>query len=308
MEAWRLGICLVQPIDVERAVARRFGLTCAPTLLSHCDAGMPLAFTRLKSEAGQFKRSTAAPPESAFILHIALGPVTGEIWADGRQYDVDISPGGTFIFHLASNPMVRFARPFDLLQFYLPTVTLDRLGKVRKLPVVEGLRTVPEGVQDSVMLALAMSLLPALESPETASPLFIESVALAFHAHVVQAYGKTPVGGRYAVSRLAPWQLRRALTFADTHFNGAPSTADLAAECRLSMSHFAKAFRETVGMPPHRWILTRRIERVKELILTDNSGLGQIALSCGFSDQSHMTRVFKRFAGYTPAEWRKLHR
>jgi AraC-like DNA-binding protein len=76
-----------------------------------------------------------------------------------------------------------------------------------------------------------------------------------------------------------------------------PSIADLAAECRLSPSHFARA---STGTPPHKWLLNRRIDRAKALLLGGGDALSQIALACGFVDQSHFTRVFARSEGLSP--------
>jgi AraC family transcriptional regulator len=87
-----------------------------------------------------------------------------------------------------------------------------------------------------------------------------------------------------------------------------PSIADLAQECRLSASHFARAFRQATGMPPHQWLTKRRVERAKELLLEGSLDLAQIALVRGFVDQSHLSRIFARSEGYSPGKWRRLRR
>jgi AraC family transcriptional regulator len=82
--------------------------------------------------------------------------------------------------------------------------------------------------------------------------------------------------------------------------------ADVARECRLSSSHFQRAFHRTVGMPAHKWLLSRRIELAKEKLRDGRSSLSDVALACGFSDQSHLTRVFKRLVGISPGAWRRV--
>jgi transcriptional regulator GlxA family with amidase domain len=133
-------------------------------------------------------------------------------------------------------------------------------------------------------------------------------VALAFHAHAMHVYGGIPTGPGSVRSGLAPWQLRRTYNFIEAHLDGDPSISDLAKECGLSASHFARAFRQSCGVSPHRWLLRRRVERAKRLLLEGEQGLAQIALACGFVDQSHLTRVFARSEGHTPAKWRRLRR
>jgi AraC-like DNA-binding protein len=79
----------------------------------------------------------------------------------------------------------------------------------------------------------------------------------------------------------------------------------VAAECNLSVSHFAHAFRRTFGRPPHRWLMERRIDAVKNLLLTSRSTLAEVASQCGFADQSALSRTFKRVLGESPGEWRR---
>ncbi len=84
--------------------------------------------------------------------------------------------------------------------------------------------------------------------------------------------------------------------------------AAAAAACGLPLGRFARAFRETVGMPPYRWLRGFRVERAKELLLASKLALAQIAYDCGFADQSHFTRVFTQVVGTTPGAWRRARR
>ena len=79
----------------------------------------------------------------------------------------------------------------------------------------------------------------------------------------------------------------------------------LAEECGLSPRHFARAFRQSTGVPPHRWLMRHRVQRAKELLRRQALSLADIALRCGFADQSHFTRVFSREVGFSPGQWRR---
>jgi AraC family transcriptional regulator len=105
---------------------------------------------------------------------------------------------------------------------------------------------------------------------------------------------------------LAPWQERRAKELMSTHLGRQIPLALVAGECRLSVSHFARSFKQCTGKPPHRWLLENRVERAKELLLDDTVSLAEVALDCGFSDQSHFTRVFSRTVGTSPGTWRRI--
>ncbi len=107
---------------------------------------------------------------------------------------------------------------------------------------------------------------------------------------------------------LAQWQRRRVVELMEDVLDGDRYLADLAAACHLSARHFARAFAQSEGMPPHRWILRRRIEKAKELLAHSDLTLIQIALETSFATQSHFTRVFKQHVGVSPGAWRRERR
>ena len=107
--------------------------------------------------------------------------------------------------------------------------------------------------------------------------------------------------------QLAPWQVARVVRFIDAHLSEKMTIAGLAALTRLSSGHFARAFRATVGESPHAYVIRRRIERAEEQILSTKKPLAEIALDCGFGDQAHMTRLFRRIVGVSPGAWRRAH-
>jgi len=106
---------------------------------------------------------------------------------------------------------------------------------------------------------------------------------------------------------LAPWQLRRVREHVAAHLAEPLPIGPLAALVRLSASHFTRAFRASVGMSPHAFIMRERIELAKHLMLETDAPICEIALNCGLADQAHMTRLFTRAEGLSPAAWRRLH-
>ena len=107
--------------------------------------------------------------------------------------------------------------------------------------------------------------------------------------------------------RLAPWQVERVSAFVDTHLNEKMGLETLAALTRLSVSHFSRAFRSTVGVTPHAYVIRRRIERAQEMIRLTTKPLSEIALDCGLADQAHLNKLFLRVVGVSPGSWRRLH-
>jgi AraC family transcriptional regulator len=104
---------------------------------------------------------------------------------------------------------------------------------------------------------------------------------------------------------LAPWQLRRVETIIEHRLGEDISLAELAAEANLSKAYFARAFRHSTGMPPHKYQLNAHIEYAKHLLRRGNTTLIEIGMACGFGSQSQFIRAFNRVIGVTPGVWRR---
>jgi len=107
---------------------------------------------------------------------------------------------------------------------------------------------------------------------------------------------------------LAPWQLKRAKEFMEANLSTNIRLCELADLTRLSQSQFGRAFKASTGLAPHRWQMNLRINRAQQLLLDGELTLAQIALVTGFSEQSHLTRVFRRIVGVSPGSWRRDRR
>jgi AraC family transcriptional regulator len=124
-------------------------------------------------------------------------------------------------------------------------------------------------------------------------------------APVVEAPVQSDRPRHTAAGGLAPWQIRRVATHIETRLHTTITTDELATIARLSPFHFARAFKRSFGDSPHRYVLRRRTERAQGLMLSTDAPLGQIALDCGLADQSHLTRLFQKLVGDSPAAWRR---
>lgn len=139
-------------------------------------------------------------------------------------------------------------------------------------------------------------------APNEFSTLYCESLVLLVLIEVLRLdpafRSPTTLGG------LSQRQLKLATDFIEDNLSTHISLRDLAALTGLSSSHFSHAFKQSTGMPPHRWQLRSRILRAQELLASTPLSLSHVALATGFADQSHFTRVFRRFSGVTPHAWR----
>jgi AraC family transcriptional regulator len=295
---------------IEDDLARRFRIDRPPTILARKSSKARIGFSRMRSSRPMRGRSLAAPPQEAFAFHVPLSvPFFSNLWTAGRRREVpDWRLGDAQLIDLRDNAVVSLDTPFDSLRFYITQVALDEMANEAGIRRVKGLYAPNFGARDLVMFGLAQALAGAMERPGEGTAMFSDCIALAFFAHIIRAYGGVPIGGPNARGGLAAWQLQRARDFINVNLAHDPSIAEIAHECGLSSGYFARAFKQSTGVPPYRWLTKLRAERAKELLKDPRCELADIALLCGFVDQSHFTRVFSRSEGYSPGRWRRLHR
>jgi transcriptional regulator GlxA family with amidase domain len=104
---------------------------------------------------------------------------------------------------------------------------------------------------------------------------------------------------------LAPGALRRVRDYIEANLASRVDLGQLAATANLSRCHFAYAFKQSMGCPPHRYIMSRRLERARHLLLTSDGAIAEIAIASGFADQSHFSRAFRAFFDVSPLAFRR---
>lgn len=104
---------------------------------------------------------------------------------------------------------------------------------------------------------------------------------------------------------LAGWQVRRTTEFIQAHLDQNIGLNELAAIAGLSPFHFARAFKQSVGDPPHRYQTRRRIERACDLLVSGDMPIIDVAAAVGYEAPQTLTRLFRREMGMTPSEYRR---
>jgi AraC family transcriptional regulator len=212
--------------------------------------------------------------------------------------------GAVSAIHLPEEPGCLLPNPFDALVMYVTQATLDEIAYAHQAPRVEQL-VWPHGVIDPVVQQLGQTLLYSLEHPKHVSKIFLDHVLQALNCHFVCSYGGVAVSSTRFRGGLSPWQMRRATELLEAHLHGNIALHQVAEACDLSVSHFARAFKTTFRKPPHHWLVERRVDRARDLMIHSRLSLADIAARCGFADQSGLNRSFKRIHGVSPGIWRR---
>jgi AraC family transcriptional regulator len=144
-----------------------------------------------------------------------------------------------------------------------------------------------------------------LASDGAGGPLAAESLANVLAVHLLRHLSDPGRLERGRDGVLPRGRLRAVVEYIEAHLDAGPTLAQLAAVARLSVYHFAWQFKAATGLPPHQFVIARRVERARQLLQAETDlSLVEVALRAGFSDQSQFSRHFKRLVGVTPGQFR----
>lgn len=278
-----------------------------PFLITRSIRGVDVAVTETRDENPIHGLSGEFALEDAYIVSLKLRDYPDcEYWERGKCLaKPNIRAGATYLYDMKQNPRFVIEKPFHSLHFHIPALAFNGIAEQARARRVGQLDyQFGTGFQDGIVHHIGLSLLQALRIPSEANQLFVDHMMLALTAHVAQAYGGLHVN-KPRRGGLAPWQTRRACEKLEANLAGTLSLQQIAAEFDLSVSYFSRAFRVSTGLPPHKWLLRQRVKTAQQLMAVRELPLSEIAISAGFADQSHFTRVFSSIVGISPGAWRR---
>ena len=286
----------------------RFHLSSAPMLVVSTADTLQVAVTELRS-TGMPELPLPIPAEEAFSIHLHLRETNnGSLWVRGQLVaEGKLRAGSACISNLEKPPVLYLPERFNFLQFYIPRKALNGFCYENRLEPIGILRWGRKD-PDETLHSLGLAFLPALRNPHSSSQLFVDQLGLGILAHAAHRYGRILAKETSIRGGLAPWQSRRATEFLEANLQANISLSSVAAECELSVSHFARAFRKTFGQSPYRWLIQRRVNTAKAYLLHSHLPIADIALRCGFADQSALNKSFRRLLKRSPSEWRSSNK
>jgi AraC family transcriptional regulator len=258
-----------------------------------------------------FEGAFDAVADHAMVLHLD-GPVMvycrtprGENCRLNQAGSIVMIPGGMDLLR------VRLGGTARSLHLYLRRALIEELASdmIDRDPThVEILPRFAE--RDPLIEALMRGIIEALRDEDQTARPYVDHLSRALAARLIRQHSTATIGANWAVAAapIAKANLNKAIDFIEANLDQSIGLPAIAEAAGLSVSHFARQFRAAVGEAPHQYLLQRRIENAKQRLAKTDASIAEIAFTCGFANQEHLTRILKRACGLSPAAYRKALR
>lgn len=291
----------------EFGVAETHGILLRPQNTTHVTShglGWGSLYASAQHE-NPYEDRYAAVDDHLIVLHLS-GPVAVTRILGRVPARRMIVPGGLFILPGGMDFGVRLEGNLETLHVYLRKRIVQEVAEQFGFGASDAISLLPSlGDHDPLIERLMLDIQETLRTPDPTSSVYADYLAYALAARLLRQHSTstqinpTPQGG------FTKLQLQRATDYMESNLGDTMTLDDLASATGLSVGHFARRFKVSTGMPPHKYLMRLRVERAKRM-LGGGERLTDIALSCGFAHQEHMTRIFRQHMGVTPAVFRRL--
>ena len=224
---------------------------------------------------------------------------------NGPWEEHQVGPGIISVLTRAEESQWRWDKPIDVSHLYLSHSSIEAVASevfekdISNIELCDRVRS-----EDKVLPALVSQLENELMAGEFGGQLYVDSLKNQACIHILRNYSNI-VFSEASQGSFNRAQKQLLLDFIDEYLDTNIEINDLAALVQMSVFHFGRKFTKDFGCPPHAYVIKKRVEKAVKLLSTTNVPIKVIFAQCGFSDQSHMTRIFRRLVGVTPAAFRK---
>ena len=300
-------------------VGSRHNLRIAPAAVSDLSVIYPEAVVASSQELGwqnlralEMRHTISewtTPPLENHCIIIQLGPsVDARVEIGDQSFEQSLEPGAITIVPAGMSMDWRQGddKPSEALHLYLDPQFLRTTAESIDVDYSQ-ISIAPQfGIRDEHIHHIGMSLHHELKDANVVGRLYADSLAKVLAMQLVRRYSylkdlQTSRGG------MAPRKLRKAIEFINSNLDEEEEAVGLAAvadEVQMSYSHFARAFKQSMGVSPNVYMTEQRIERAKKLLSETDFRIADIALRTGFASQSHFTSTFRKLVWTTPKAFR----
>lgn len=194
------------------------------------------------------------------------------------------------------------------LHIYLKPESIEQTAEASEIDINRLSLVNSFGEQDSQLHHIAMLLLAELQSDGMMGRLYVESLTQVLVIHLLRHYSTFTQPITSENRSLTNSRLQQAIDYIHAHLDRDLSLVEIAQVINISPTYFASLFKRATGISPHKYVVQQRVEQAKLLLSKTDLTIADIALQVGFSNQSHLTRQFKRFTGVTPKRFAKIIR
>jgi AraC family transcriptional regulator len=248
----------------------------------------------------------AVPPMRDYmVVAYRHGATAMRRQVDGEWVSETLRPGDVSLLTRAAQSHWVWPQDIEVVHVYLTKDELAATCRQMYGRDVEDVALLDEvKADDPAIHAAAMAIAREAAQGGAGSRLLVDSLSCQLAVHILRRHAHVLFREVDSGDGLTFRQERTVRDYVDAHLSENISLNDLAASVSLSRFHFARMFRQSVGTSPHEYVLQQRLERARAMLSRTNASLLEVAASCGFADQSHMNRVFRKRVGLTPGQYR----
>ena len=237
------------------------------------------------------------------VLALHLSPAIAFEWKSDGHWKTTLKQAGELSIVPAGVPFsARSDSPAEFILVSLDEPSLHRIAsKETNLDNLE--LTLNLAVGDPLLAAIVGALKFDVESGHACGRLYGDSMIAALSAHLIRSYTVQAPRLKRRAGGLGKKQFRDVIEYIHAHVVENISLDTLAGVTGLSPFHFARMFKQSSGLAPHQYHLKCRLERARELLLSKEARIADVAAQLGFCDQSHFAAHFKRAFGATPGQF-----
>lgn len=247
------------------------------------------------------------PPMRDFmIVAYRRGCTSMRRQVDGQWLEEDLAPGDVSLLTRAANSHWVWDKDIEVVHVYLTQEELAATCKQMYERDVQDVELRDEvKADDPAIHRTAMLIAQEAAHGGAGSALLVESLSCQLAVHILRRHAHVLFRESHTHDGLTFRQERAVRDYIHEHLGENLTLDDLASSVALSRYHFARRFRASTGTTPHEYVLTQRVAKAQTLLTRTNYPLLDIAVICGFADQSHLNRVFKKYTGVPPGHYRK---
>jgi AraC-like DNA-binding protein len=278
----------------------------------------PRAIGRLETEEMQgellkFARGDAAEMKFSLASHLIIflpdGMSGGCEWSNGgHAVRSSCMPPNTVIFNPAQSYLwLRKRTSQASSRMLLLTIAPKGISRLSGVDVSDVMFEQRIGIDDDDLRRTLLAFVQEIESPGWNTRLYVETLLTLVLNQLVRCASNLRREQRliYRKGGLPGWRLKRALELLEGDLCEAPSLTDLARQLELHPTSLCRAFKASMGVTPHRYLLLHRVMCAKDMMQDQKRTLTDIAIDCGFNSSSQFSLVFRRVAGVSPREYRR---